>query len=54
MLSQAIAVIRHVDYQRVLLKVESAQRIQNPPDVPVQKAYRSVVGGDDALLLFWG
>src|SRR5262249_26959529 len=49
-LAEAVAVVRHVDNQRVALKLQATQRIEHDADVAVEKAHRSVIGGDDPAL----
>ena len=48
-LSQAVAVIGHVDHQRIVFQLQFTQASQHHPDIAVQVIHRSVIGRDDAL-----
>ena len=45
--------IRHVDHQGVALQAQPPEPVENHAHIAIQIMHRSVVGGDDALLLLW-
>ena len=51
MLAQAVAVVGHVDDERVVLQIELPQFVEHAPDAAVQILDRGVVGRDDASLV---
>src|ERR1700722_894932 len=46
MLTETVAVIRHVDDEGVLVEAQAAEGIEHATDIPIEKSNRGVIRGD--------
>src|ERR1700691_3525090 len=51
MLSEAVAVVRHVDHEGVLFKIQPTESSEHAADVAVEKSDGGVIGRDDSAFV---